>query len=445
MTLPANAPDAAAAGGVAGLLARLAALHPREIDLSLDRMVRVLAALGEPHRRLPPTVHVAGTNGKGSTVAVMRAALAAAGRTVHVYTSPHLVRFNERIVLAGRTIDDDRLAAALRAVAEANGDAPLTQFEAQTAAAFVAFAAESADVLLLETGLGGRLDATNVVDPVLSVISRVGHDHQESLAPDLAGTPAEKAGILKPHRPAVVAAQEPAAAAAILAAAAAVAAPVALGGRDWHWRRDGDAVVLEDGDEAIELGRPGLAGRHQYANAALAAVALRRLGDLAPPTGAIRRGVAEARWPGRLQQLADGPLVRRRPDLEIWIDGGHNPAAAAALADWAAGRTDRPLHLVAGMMARKDADGFLAPLAPHVAMLHAVPVRRPGGSVRPGSHPPEALLAAAARLGIAAAPHETVAAAIDAMPAAARVLATGSLYLVGAILAAAPAAAGRAA
>ena len=276
MTLPANAPDAAAAGGVAGLLARLAALHPREIDLSLDRMVRVLAALGEPHRRLPPTVHVAGTNGKGSTVAVMRAALAAAGRTVHVYTSPHLVRFNERIVLAGRTIDDDRLADALRAVAEATGDAPLTQFEAQTAAAFVASAAEPADVLLLETGLGGRLDATNVVDPVLSVITPVGLDHQEFLGPNLAGIAAEKAGILKPGVPAVIGRQQPEGAAAIEARAAAIGAPLHRLGREWDVAPDGEtALRFRFGAEESRWPRPNLAGDHQIDNAGIALAATR--------------------------------------------------------------------------------------------------------------------------------------------------------------------------
>jgi len=415
----------------ARLLERLARLHPRGIDLSLERMWALLERLGHPERRLPPVVHVAGTNGKGSTVAYMRAGLEAAGRRVHAYTSPHLVRFNERIRLAGREIGDDELADVLADVERRNGGAPATPFEAQTAAAFLAFAQVPADLLLLETGLGGRLDATNVVDPRLVVLTPVSLDHEEYLGHGLAAIAGEKAGILKAGRDAVSAPQAAAAAEVLVRRARALAAPLALAGVDWRFRSEADGIVVEDDRGRLELPLPALAGTHQHANAALAATALRRLGPLAPQAPAIRAGIAGARWPARLQRLADGRLARLAPGRELWLDGGHNPDAGAALAAWAAGLADgRPLRLVVGMLARKDCRAFLAPFRGVADDLRALDI--PG---EPACRPAGEIAAIAAAAGIRAVAAADIAAALADAPADARVLVCGSLYLAGAVLA----------
>lgn len=418
------------------VLDRLQGLHPKVIDLSLDRVEALLHRLDEPHRQLPPVIHVAGTNGKGSTIAYMRAILEAAGHAVHVFTSPHLVRFAERIRVAGRIIDEDALTALLEECEAANRGDAITFFEITTAAAFLAFARTSADVLLLETGLGGRLDATNVVDrPAACVITPISLDHPQFLGDDLAGVAFEKAGILKSGVPCAVAAQAPAATAVIGDRAAAVAAPLLVEGEDWSVEAGDDGLVFRGADgQSRTLPAPGLIGAHQVGNAGLALAAIDLLDAVAVTDAARARGLQGADWPGRLHHVTSGNLVDRLPeDWQMWVDGGHNPAAGAALAAWAAGLDGGPLHLIVGMMTGKDATGFLAPLAPHAADLCAVSV--PGED---GGLPAVEVAAAAATLGLDAAVAADVRGALDDLArdasGPARILVTGSLYLVGSVL-----------
>ena len=411
-------------------LDRLDGLHPRLIDLGLERIDRLLAALGRPERRLPPVVHVAGTNGKGSVIAFLRAAFEKAGRSVHAYTSPHLVRFNERILLAGRPIGDDALGAALAECGDANRGAPITRFEIATAAAFLAMSRAPADVALVETGLGGRLDATNAVDrPALSVITPVSRDHTRFLGESIAGIAREKAGILKPGAAAVVAAQTAPAAAAIAARADALGVVLLRQGREWSLA----GRTYRDGAGTFEIPEPGLRGPHQLANAAVAVAAVRALPALAVEAGALAAGIRAARWPGRLEKLSGGLARRAGPGREVWLDGGHNAAAGAALAEVAQGWGDRPLDLVVGHLANRPPAEFLAPLAGHVRSAAAVPI---AGAA---CHAPAALAAAAAALGIPASPHESAAEAVAALraagPAPSRILICGSLYLAGSVLA----------
>lgn len=334
-------------------LDRFAQLSPGRDILGLERITALLSALGDPHLALPPVLHVTGTNGKGSTCAFLRAALEAAGQRVHVYTSPHLVRFNERIRLAGRLIDDAALAPLLAEVldaAEARDIGP-SFFEATTAAAFLAFSHTPADACVVEVGLGGRLDATNVVRPAVCGIAQIGLDHQSFLGDTLAEIAAEKAGIAKPGVPLICLDNPPAALAAIAKVSGQIKAPLLLEGRDWKLDH--------------EL-KPKLSGQHQLRNANLAAQMLLRFGL---NDAAIHAGIAAATWSARLQRLAPGPVAR---DREVWIDGAHNPAAALALTTELAQRA--PIHLVLGILANKDADGIIAPLAPHAASLTFVDV-----------------------------------------------------------------------
>ncbi len=395
------------------VLARLTALHPKLIDLKLDRVLRLLARLGNPERRLPPVIHVAGTNGKGSTVAFMRAMLEAAGRRVHVYTSPHLVRFNERIVVAGEMLPDRELLALLEACEQANDGQPITFFEITTAAAFLAFSRASADVLLLEVGLGGRLDTTNVIDrPAVAAISPVARDHTQFLGETLAEIAAEKAGIIKPGAPLVLAPQQQEARTVILARAAAAGAPVYE-----DWRVSGR--VFRGRRMTLALPALGLAGAHQDGNAGLALACLEGFGL---PEAALLRGLQDARWPARLQRLSDSP--------EIWLDGGHNPAAGRVLAEWLAGRGE-PFDLVVGMLNTKDRDRFLAFLAPYIGQAAAVPV--PGSAA---SVPAEALAETARSVGMNASSAPDVETALRRQGGVRPVLIAGSLYLAGAVLAA---------
>lgn len=415
------------------IIDRLHALHPKLIDLSLGRMRRCLDALGNPERRLPPVVHVAGTNGKGSTCAFLRAIAEAAGLRVHVYTSPHLVRFHERIRLAGQLVEEDALAAALEQVEQANGGAPITVFEITTAVAFQLFATVPADLLVLEVGLGGRLDATNVVDrPAATAITAIGMDHMDFLGDTPGKIAFEKAGIIKPGTPCATGAQGAEALAAIEAAAAAAGAPLLARGRDWQVEPlPGGGLRYVDAAGTLDLPPPGLAGPHQADNAGIALAALRAWNPpwLTPRT--MAEGIARAEWPARLQRLS-GRLAALLPaGWELWLDGGHNPAAGEALAAHiAAAWADRPLHLVIGMKQGKGAEGFLRPLLDHAASLHAV--------AEPGQHlamPVEAIIAAS---GGVARPGPTVGAALAALGAAgglpARVLVCGSLYLAGEVL-----------
>ena len=430
---------------VDSIVERLLTLHPKRIDLSLDRMWRILAALGHPERRLPPTLHVAGTNGKGSTIAFMRAILEAAGVRVHVYTSPHLVRFNERFRLAaageGRLVSDGALADALDECERVNAGAPITVFEITTAAGLLLFARSPADVLLLEVGLGGRLDATNVVDrPLATVVTPVSFDHAEHLGDTVGKIAAEKAGIFKPQVPAIVAAQPREALAAIERAAARVKAPIKIAGEDWTATEERGRLVYQDDAGLLDLPAPKLYGRHQFENAGVAIAALRAVGELNLTPGAFETGIAKAEWSARMQRLAHGRLVALcPPGSELWLDGGHNAdggrAIANALADLEE-RVSRPLVLVVGMLSTKDCESFLRNFAGLARRIVAVAI--PG---QEKSFPTAAIADAARAVGIPAQSADDVEAALAAigrfdLAPPPRILIAGSLYLAGAVLAA---------
>ncbi len=417
------------------VLERLGRLHPKLIDLSLGRVEQLLAALGNPQDELPPVVHVAGTKGKGSTVATMRACLEAAGCRVHAYISPHLVRFHERIRLAGRLIDEEALIALLEECERANRDAPITFFEITTAAAFLAFVRTRADVVLLEVGLGGRLDATNVVRrPAVTAITPVSLDHQAFLGDTVAAIAGEKAGILKRGVTAVIAPQPREAAAVIEARAAAVSAPLYCAGHEWRCEISGAGMRYEGERWRLDLPLPSLIGAHQVVNAGTAVACLERLSGFDIPAEAIAKGLRHIDWPARLQLLRRGPLVDAvPPSWELWLDGGHNPAAGEVLGDVAGGWHDRPLYLVVGMMNTKDASGFIAPLAKHARAVRAITI--PGEK---NALPAEAIAAAAASVGVPAQTAHSVLAAIRDIPVHdgnGRVLICGSLYFAGKVLA----------
>ena len=434
VSAPGGPPPARARGESDAILARLLALHPKAIDLSLARMWRLLAALGHPERAMPPVIHVAGTNGKGSVVAYLEAALRAAGYRVNAYVSPHLIRFAERIRLNGAPIDEAALAESLAHCEAVNAGTPITFFEITTAAAFHVFRRAHADALLLEVGLGGRLDATNVIArPALTAITPVSIDHTHHLGETLALIAAEKAGILKPGVTAVVGRQERAAADAIERVARTVGAPLAQADREWSFERVGDALRVRDGRGAALYPLPALAGAHQAENAALAVACARTLPGFDVSRAALARGLREARWPGRLQEIRWPGL----PDgWAFWIDGGHNEAAGRALGRVAAGWTDRPLDLVVGMLDTKPPADFLRPLAPFARRLRAVPV--PGQAAGAAA---EDIRAAARSLDIAAEAAGGVDEAVRHLAVGTappgRILACGSLYLVGGVLAAA--------
>ena len=410
--------------------ARLRARHPQRIDLSLDRMRALCAALGDPQHRLPPVVHVAGTNGKGSTVAMIRAIAEAAGLRVHAYTSPHLVRFNERIRLAGKLIEDQALNAILDRIEAVSGEA--TVFESTTAAAFLAMSETPADLAIIEVGLGGVLDATNVIErPLLSVIAPVDYDHAEFLGTDLAGIATEKAGVLKPGAPGVIARQQEAAMAAIERAAQAVRAPLAVMGVDFDAWAERGGLAFQDQERFLDLPAPGLAGAHQIDNAGVAIAAALEL-DL--PEAAIAEGLKSVRWPARLQRISAGPYgeAARAAEAELWLDGGHNPHAAKALAAFLAerqARAPRPLALICGMLANKDAGGFFAALKDSHATTFTV-------GFDGAAADPAALAAVARGHGLAATPAGSVdeALRLALRLGAGRVAICGSLYLAGEVL-----------
>ncbi|MCW2238181.1 bifunctional folylpolyglutamate synthase/dihydrofolate synthase [Azospirillum canadense] len=420
------------------VLDRLKGLHPKVIDLSLDRVHRLLAALDHPERRLPPVVHVAGTNGKGSTVAFLRAMLEAAGLRVHVYTSPHLVRFHERIRVAGRLIDDDRLAALLEECEVANAGAPITFFEVTTVAAFLAFSREPADVVLLETGLGGRLDATNVVDrPAVTAITRISYDHRQFLGDTLEAIAGEKAGIFKPGVPAVLFPQpSDEAMGTLVVHAARVGAPI----HGWRVTPTATGFRFESPQRRIDLPPPGLAGAHQIVNAGVALACLDHL-PVKVDDAAVRRGLAAVEWPARLQRLTRGPLAERLPaGWELWLDGGHNDSAGEALAvqaaAWAQEDPKRPLLLVYGMLASKEPREFLEPLAPFVTAARTVAI--PGEEASLSAADTAAATRDCGIADSASAPDVAAALAdlLERAPAGpARVLICGSLYLAGSVLA----------
>ncbi|RDD69262.1 bifunctional folylpolyglutamate synthase/dihydrofolate synthase [Paracoccus versutus] len=412
------------------ILARLMQLHPKVIDLSLDRMHRILAALGNPERSIPPAIHIAGTNGKGSTQAMIRAGLESAGKRVHAYTSPHLAQFHERIRLAGELISEADLAAALEECEAANAGAPITFFEITTAAAFLAFSRTPADYTLLEVGLGGRLDATNVIEaPALTVITPISIDHTQYLGETLAEIAGEKAGIMKRRVPCIVAPQEAVAREVIEQKAERLFAPLRIGRQDWDSRREGDSLIYQDEHGLMDLPLPVLPGPHQIVNAGTAIAALRELGF-----GRIeaRAAVTEAEWPARMQRLGHGPLVEAAGACELWLDGGHNPAGGEAVAATLAALPRRPTHLVCGMLNTKDVAGYMRPLAGVAHSLTAVAI--PG---EPNTLPAEDTAAAATSVGLAASTAPDALAAVGRIAAdhpGARILICGSLYLAGQVL-----------
>jgi dihydrofolate synthase/folylpolyglutamate synthase len=428
---------------VDSIIERLMALHPKRIDLSLERIERLLAALDHPERKLPPVIHVAGTNGKGSTVAFLRAVLEAAGKRTHVYTSPHLVRFNERFRLGGngegRLASDAELSAALAECEAANGGAPITVFEITTAAAFLLFARNPADLLILEVGLGGRLDATNVIEkPLASIITPVTIDHTDFLGDTLGKIAAEKAGIIKRGVPVIVASQHRDALSVIERQAGRMKAPLKIAGEDWTATEERGRLVYQDDNGLIDLPAPKLYGRHQFENAGLAIATLRALPELNVPLAAFEAGVVKADWPARMQRLSQGRLVELAPaGSELWLDGGHNPdggrAVAAALADLEE-RVSRPLVLIVGMLTTKDNAGFLRNFTGLAKRLIAVPV--PG---QEKSMPAEQLATLAREIGVTAMTRDDLASALDAagrldLDPPPRILITGSLYLAGEVL-----------
>ena len=421
-------------------LDRIAARRPRIIDLSLDRVFDALARLENPHRALPPVFHVAGTNGKGSTIAFLRAVLEAAGKSMHVYTSPHLVRFNERIILGGEEIADGEFIDALEAVDRAVGEEKLTYFETITCAAFLAFAERPADYLLLEVGLGGRLDATNVIDrPLAAIVAPVDLDHQQFLGNSVGAVAAEKAGIFRKGAPAVIGRQSADAMAVLLQCAEDVdALPYAMG-RDWDAFPDRGRFVFQDEGGLLDLDAPRLAGAHQFDNAALAIAAL-RVSGVGIDQETISRGVVSARWPGRLQRLTSGALIDLAANLlgeppEIWLDGGHNPhagrALAGAMADMEA-RSPRPLVLIAGMQENKDAAGYFANFEGIAQCVIAVTASHDSAA------PAQKIAAAAQQAGLTAHISDQITDGIRAACAGAqttpRILICGSLYLAGDVL-----------
>ena len=427
------------------LMARFLALHPRTIDLSLGRIESLLARLKHPERRLPPVIHVAGTNGKGSTIAFMRAILEAGGLAAHVYTSPHLVRFHERIRLGriggGQFVAEDRLAEALARCEAANACDPITVFEITTAAALLLFSESQADVLLLEVGLGGRADATNViVEPACAVVTPIGRDHAEYLGDTITAVATEKAGILKRGCPAVIAAQDYQEADSVLRrhAEQVGATPILVGGQDFSVHEQHGRLVYQDETELFDLPRPRLAGRHQLTNAgtAIAALGAAGFGDLG--TAAIETGLRTVDWPGRLQRLTRGRLAAMMPkDAELWLDGGHNADGgrilAAAMADLSE-RSDVPLVLIVGLLGTKDAEGFLRNFVGLARTLVAVPI--PG---QLAARPAEEVAQIAQSIGLIARTASSVESALTSLGDVAfeqppRVLICGSLYLAGAVL-----------
>ncbi len=420
--------NSAIGGRSEAIIDRMHALHPKLIDLSLGRLEALLAKLGHPERNLPPVVHVAGTNGKGSTCAFLRAIGEAAGQRVHVYTSPHLVRFHERIRLAGELVAEDALSDALEEVERVNGETPITVFEITTAVALLLFSRVPADMLVLEVGLGGRFDATNVIAaPAATAIASISMDHMEFLGDTVAKIAFEKAGIIKPGVPCATGRQQDDALSVIAARAAELGAPLLARGAAWRMEREGTAHRFTDGQGSILLPELGLKGAHQPDNAGIAIAALRAWNPAWLSEDAIIRGAAAAEWPARMQRLR-GRLAPPAP-WELWLDGGHNAGAGQALAATLAEFQDRPLHLVIGMKQGKTAAGFMAPILPLATSVTAV--------AEPGQHLAMGVDDIIAASGGVAKPGPDVRAALARLVAEetpGRVLVCGSLYLAGEVL-----------
>ena len=421
--------------GVQAQLDRLSMLSPAGDRLGLERIAAVLDRLGRPQDKLPPVFHVAGTNGKGSTVAFLRAVLEAGGHSVHVFTSPHLVRFNERIRVAGSLIDDETLAGLLTEVLDAGKEVEPSFFEVATAAAILAFARTPADACILEVGLGGRLDATNVIErPLVTGITDLALDHQHFLGKRLTDIAGEKAGIAKRGVPLVTQNYSPRIAQRIGEIAGAVGAPWLARGAAWDASERAGRFIHRDGEGELELPLPGLEGQHQARNASLAIAMLRHQRALAVSTEAMAEGLRSARWPGRLQLLGPGPLTAKLPGRRVWVDGGHNRGASLAIAAQMAGRA--PFDLIFALMRTRRISDVLGPLAPLVRKAHVIPL--PG---HPHHDPRDIAALAQSRVG----PRETYPAfTLDqAIERLARdpdgrpdVLIFGSLYMAGDVLAA---------
>jgi dihydrofolate synthase/folylpolyglutamate synthase len=427
------------------VLDRLGRLHPKVIDLSLDRVLTLLEKLGHPQLKLPPVVHVAGTNGKGSTIAFLRAFAEAAGLRTHVYTSPHLVRFAERIRVAGRLLDDAELLALLEEVEAVNDGAPITFFEITTAAAFLAFSRAPADLTILETGLGGRLDATNLVErPALTILTPIAMDHEQFLGGRIESIAAEKAGIMKRGIACILADQSRKVSKVLEARSLELGVPLIKEGKDFFLRATPDGGTLFKGS-AVEwaLPSPGLSGAFQLRNAAVALAAVERLTRTEKPPvlpeiplSALALGMRSVEWPARLQRLTRGPLVDALPEgWEVWLDGGHNPHAAEALARHSRSWRDKTLLGILGMLSTKDVDGYMEPLAARFHSLRTVAI--PGEAASLSAE--DAAAAAMRHFCMDAQPAASVQAALADLvataPGPARVLICGSLYLAGQILA----------
>ncbi len=406
------------------------ALHPKIIDLTLDRMLKLLGALGNPENNLPPVIHIAGTNGKGSTQAMIRAGLETAGKTVHAYTSPHLARFHERIRLAGELISEEYLTEVLDECYAANGGENITYFEITTCAALLAFSRTPADYTLLEVGLGGRLDATNVIDtPAATVITPVDLDHQQFLGETLSEIAGEKAGIIKRRVPCIVGPQQEAGLEVIEAVAARNMAPLSVYGQHWHAYREAGRMVYQDEQGLLDLPLPNLPGLHQVQNAGGAIATLRALGF---DNEACEGAVTNAQWPARMQRLKSGPLVEAAGEAELWLDGGHNPAAGYALAAVLGELPKVPTYMICGMLKTKDISGYLRPLAPHVAGLHAVSI--PGEAATLSAATTAQFAQGVGMVAVEAADVASALSNIVQKAPQARILICGSLYLAGNIL-----------
>jgi dihydrofolate synthase/folylpolyglutamate synthase len=406
------------------------ALHPKIIDLTLGRTWRLLEALGNPQNDLPPVIHIAGTNGKGSTQAMIRAGLEGAGQRVHAYTSPHLARFHERIRVAGELISEDALTAILDECYEANNGETITYFEITTCAAILAFARTPADFTLLEVGLGGRVDATNVFEkPAMTIITPVSFDHPQFLGNTVAEIAGEKAGILKRGVPAIITRQPDDAMEVIEARAEKLGAPMLVQGQHWDAWEERGRLIYQDETGLLDLPPPALMGAHQFQNAGTAITALRHFGFGEDACEAVPTNVT---WAARMQKLSHGPLIDLGPQAEFWLDGGHNAACAATLAETLTRLPKRPTHLICGMLNTKDISGYLEPLVPYTASLTAVSIPDEVNTL------PAPVTAKAARdAGMDAGEADSVRSAVEDIirkQADARILICGSLYLAGAIL-----------